>query len=112
MFINIRSAAPSPRPTTSGLRCSVSDISQNAVNLGSDVVRLPHPVFDGDTLYAQSEVLEKRESRSRPQMGIVSFKTTGCNKDGKIVIEFKRTILVYRRGFAPLAHRPDISAQA
>src|SRR6185295_16945422 len=85
---------------------SVSDISQNAVNLGWDEVRLPHPVFDGDTLYAQSEVLEKRESQPRPQMGIVRFKSTGFNQAGQTVIEFKRTILVYRRGFVPQVQRP------
>jgi itaconyl-CoA hydratase len=65
---------------------SVADISQNAVNLGWDEVRMPHPVFEGDTLYAQSEVLEKRASTSRPQQGIVRFKTVGFNQDGKIVL--------------------------
>ncbi len=85
---------------------SVSDISQHAINLGWDEVRLPHPVFDGDTIYAQSEVLEKRESRSRPAMGIVQFKTTGFNQDGKVVIQFKRTILVYRQGHVPRVSRP------
>ncbi len=85
---------------------SVSDISQNAVNLGWDKVRLPNPVFDGDTLYAQSEVLEKRESKSRPNMAIVRFKTTGLNQDGKVVIEFERTIMVYKRGFVPEVQRP------
>jgi itaconyl-CoA hydratase len=89
---------------------SVTDISQNAVNLGWDEVRLPHPVFDGDTLYAQSEVLEKRESQSRPQMGIVTFKTTGFNQDGQVVIVFKRTILVYRRGHVPQVPRPQLRA--
>jgi itaconyl-CoA hydratase len=86
---------------------SVSDISQNAVNLGWDEVRLPNPVFDGDTLYAQSEVLDMRESRSRPRMGIVRFKTIGFNQDGTLVIAFKRAIMVYRREFAPLAERPE-----
>ncbi len=85
---------------------SVSDISQNAVNLGWDKVRLPHPVFDGDTLYAQSEVLEKRESKSRPRMGIVRFKTIGLNQEGQVVIEFERTILVYKRGQVPEVRRP------
>ncbi len=87
---------------------SVSDISQNAVNLGWDAVRLPRPVFDGDTLYAQSEVLEMRESKSRPHMGIVTFKTSGYNQDGQVVIEFKRTILVYRRGHTPRVEPPAI----
>ncbi len=80
---------------------SVSDVSQNAVNLGWDAVRLPHPVFEGDTLYASSEVLEVRPSRSRPHTGIVRVKTTGTNQDGVVVIEFERTIMVYRRGHAP-----------
>ena len=62
---------------------SVSDVSLNAVNLGWDEVRLPHPVYDGDTLYAQSEILEKRESRSRPHMGIVRLKTSGRNQQGE-----------------------------
>ncbi len=84
---------------------SVSDISMNAVNLGWDKVRLPNPVFDGDTLYAQSEVLDKRESKSRPNMGIVRFKTTGLNQDGKMVIEFERTIMVYKRGHVPEVRR-------
>ncbi len=87
---------------------SVSDISQNAINLGWDKVRLPNPVFDGDTLYAQSEVLDKRESKSRPNMGIVRFKTTGLNQDGKVVIEFERTIMVYKREFVPQAKRPTM----
>ena len=88
---------------------SVSDISQNAVNLGWDEVRLPHPVFDGDTLYAQSEVLEKRESKSRQHMGIVRFKTTGFNQGGQVVIEFVRTIMVYKRGQVPQVRRPVIT---
>ncbi len=88
---------------------SVSDISQYAVNLGWDEVRLPHPVFEGDTLYARSEVLDKRESRSRPHMGIVRFKTTGFNQDGKVVIEFKRTVMVYRRGHVPRVEPPSIN---
>ncbi|MGE5140411.1 MAG: MaoC family dehydratase [Rudaea sp.] len=86
---------------------SVSDISQHAVNLGWDRIRLPHPVFDGDTLYARSQVLEKRESRSRPNMGIVRFKTVGLNQDGEVVIEFERTILVYKRGHVPEIRRPS-----
>lgn len=86
---------------------SVADISQNAVNLGWDEVRLPNPVFEGDTIYAQSEVLEMRESKSRPHMGIVKFKTIGYNQAGTIVLEFKRTIMVYKRGQVPVAQRPQ-----
>ncbi len=80
---------------------SVSDVAQNAVNLGWNTVRLPHPVFEGDTLYASSEVLEARPSRSRSHMGIVRVRTTGTNQDGVVVIEFERTIMVYRRGHVP-----------
>ena len=81
---------------------SVTDISQNVIaNLGWDEIRLPSPVFEGDTIYSQSEVLEKRESKSRPKAGIVSVKTTGYNQEGKVVITFKRTIMVYKEGQAP-----------
>jgi acyl dehydratase len=81
---------------------SVTDISQNVMaNLGWDEVRLPYPVFEGDTVHSQSEVLEKRESASRPNVGIVTVRSTGYNQDGKVVIEFKRTIMVYRRGHVP-----------
>ncbi len=67
---------------------SVTDISQNVfANLGWDEVRLPAPVFEGDTIYSRSEVLEKRESRSRPNVGIVVVQTTSYNQDGKTVIE-------------------------
>jgi acyl dehydratase len=86
---------------------SVSDLSQNAINLGWDEVRLPAPVFEGDTIYARSEVLEKRESKSRPHMGIVRVKTIGFNQDGVTVIEFKRTIMVYKRGRGPQINAAD-----
>lgn len=80
---------------------SVADVSQNAINLGWEKVTLPHPVFEGDTLYARTEILEKRESRSRPHMGIVRLRTTGVNQDGVTVMEFERSILVYKRDGAP-----------
>lgn len=85
---------------------SVTDISQNAINLGWDEIRMPNPVFEGDTIYAESEVLSKRESRSRPHMGIVTVRTSGLNQDGKVVMEFKRTIMVYKRGHVPAVERP------
>jgi len=72
-------------------------------NLGWDEVRMPHPVFEGDTIYASSEVLETRESKSRPTVGIVRVKTTGFNQDRTIILEFKRTFMVYRRGHVPLS---------
>jgi itaconyl-CoA hydratase len=81
---------------------SVTDISQNVMaNLGWDEVRLPNPVFEGDTVYSRSEVLECRESRSRKNVGIVTVRTTGFNQDGTEVISFRRTVMVYRRGHAP-----------
>jgi acyl dehydratase len=72
-------------------------------NLGWDAVRLPNPLFEGETVYSQSEVIEKRDSKSRPAVGIVTFKTTGFTQDGKVVIEFKRIVMVYRRGQMPEA---------
>src|SRR6185437_7718520 len=81
---------------------SVSDISQNVfANLGWDEVRLPHPVFEGDTIYSQSEVRAVRASASHPDTGIVTVRTTGYNQDGVVVISFTRTVMVYRRGQAP-----------
>jgi itaconyl-CoA hydratase len=80
---------------------SVSDVSQKAIaNLGWTDIKLTHPVFAGDTLYAESEVLDKRESRSRPDAGIVSVRSIGKNQDGAIVCTFDRTMLVQRRGHA------------
>jgi acyl dehydratase len=80
---------------------SVADVSQYAVNLGWDEVRMPAPVFEGDTIYAQTEVLSRRESKSRPHMGLVEIRSTGFKQDGTIVMEFRRTILVYKRGHEP-----------
>lgn len=81
---------------------SVTDISMNVMaNLGWDTVRLPHPVFEGDTIYSESEVLSTRESKSRPNIGIVVVRTIGFNQRGEIVITFERTIMVYRRGHSP-----------
>jgi len=81
---------------------SVADLSQNAMaNLGWEHVKLPHPVFEGDTIYSRSEVLETRESQSRPTVGIVRVKTTGVNQDGVAVLECTRTFMVYKRGHVP-----------
>ncbi|MEV6866650.1 MaoC family dehydratase [Streptosporangium subroseum] len=82
---------------------SVNDVSYNVMaNLGWDEVRLPNPLFEGDTVYSSSEVLTLRESRSRPEVGIVTVRTTGTNQDGTVVITFSRTVMVYRRGFGPV----------
>ncbi|MFM7531329.1 MAG: MaoC family dehydratase [Rubrivivax sp.] len=78
---------------------SVTDVSQKAIaNLGWDEIKLTHPVFAGDTLSSESEVLDKRESRSRPGAGLVVVKTTGFNQSGTVVCHFRRTILVAKRG--------------
>lgn len=91
---------------------SVSDISQNVIaNLGWDDVRMPHPVFEGDTIYSESEVLDNRESKSRPDVGVVTVKTIGYNQIGEIVISINRTLLVYRAGQCPSGHRPQPKIQ-
>ena len=88
---------------------STIDLSLNVMaNLGWDEVRLPNPLFEGDTVYSRSEVLEKRESKSRPNVGIVRVKTTGFKQDGLIVIEFFRTFMVYKRGHVPPGVRARI----
>lgn len=77
---------------------SVTDVSQKAIaNLGWTDIKLTHPLFAGDTLYAESEVLDKRESKSRPGAGVVSVKTVGLNQDRIKVCEFNRTMLVMKR---------------
>ena len=78
---------------------SVSDVSQKAIaNLGWKEIKLPAPVFVGDTLYGESEVLAKRESNSRPNAGIVTVRTWGKKSDGTIVCEFDRNMLIPKRG--------------
>jgi itaconyl-CoA hydratase len=78
---------------------SVRDVSQHAIgNLGWDKVALTAPVFVGDTIYAESEVLGKRESKSRPTQGIVTVRTVGIKADGKQFMNFERTVLVPKRG--------------
>ena len=81
---------------------SVTDLTMNGVaNLGWDEVRLPNPLFEGDTVRSKSEVLETRESKSRPTIGIVRVKTTGVNQHGNVIIEFTRTFMVWKRGSVP-----------
>ena len=87
---------------------SVDDISQNIVaNLGWDKVTLPAPVFAGDTIYAESAVLETRPSKSRPGQGIVRVRTRGYKQDGTVVIEFERTVLVHSLESAPRHDKPS-----
>jgi itaconyl-CoA hydratase len=78
---------------------SVSDVSYKAIgNLGWSDIKLPAPVYAGDTLYAETEVLVKRESQSRPTQGIVTVRTLGKNQNDEVVIGYERTILVPKRG--------------
>ena len=79
----------------------VPDISENGFALGWDDIRLPNPVYAGDTVYSESEVVDKRESRSQPQRGIVKVHTRGVNQDGKVVIEYTRAVMVWKRAHAP-----------
>ncbi|MGB3391537.1 MAG: MaoC family dehydratase [Pseudaminobacter sp.] len=81
---------------------AVTDISENGFALGWDYIKLPHPVYGGDTLYAETEVLEKRESNSRPGQGIVKVRTRGINQDGITVIDFVRSVMVWKCDSAPL----------
>lgn len=82
---------------------SVSDVSQKAVaNLGWTDIRMLKPLFAGDTLYSESEVLEKRDSKKRPTQGVVTIKTTGRNQHGEIVCDFVRTMLIWKKGHGPM----------
>jgi itaconyl-CoA hydratase len=79
------------------LGLSVADTSENAVaNLGWTDIRLPKPVYAGDTLWAESEVTAVRESRSRPSCGIISIRTRGLNQRVEVVIEFARSFMVFK----------------
>ena len=80
----------------------VADISENGFALGWDYIKLPNPVFPGDTLYSESEVISARESKSRPEQGVVKVRTRGVNQDGVIVIEYERSVMVWKKGRAPL----------
>ena len=79
---------------------TVRDTSMNTfANLGWGEIKIPSPVFVGDTIYAETEVLSKRGSKSRPEAGIVEFRQTGYNQDNKAVMTYVRTSLAKRRGF-------------
>jgi acyl dehydratase len=83
---------------------SVTDVSQNVfANLGWAEITLPNPVFEGDTIRSRSTVEAVRESKSRPGLGVVTVRTTGLKQTGEVVIEFSRTLLVYKRGHGPRA---------
>jgi itaconyl-CoA hydratase len=84
---------------------TVPDTSENAAaNLEWTDIRLPKPVYVGDTLWAESEILELRESRSRPNVGIVTMRSRGVNQRGEVVIEFRRAFMVYKRDAPEVAY--------
>jgi len=91
---------------------TVPDTSENATaNLAWTDIKLPNPVFAGDTLWAESEILEKRESRSNPSVGLISMRCRGVNQRHEVVIEFKRTFMIYKRHAteaAPLFPEPTV----
>jgi acyl dehydratase len=83
------------------LGLSVPDTTQaGAVNLGWTEIRLPHPVFVGDTIWSETEVTAARESKSRPEHGIVGVRTRGINQRNEVVCEFARSFLVPKRSAA------------
>ena len=86
------------------LGMTVPDTSENAAaNLGWGEITLPKPVFVGDTLWAESEITERRESRSNPSVGIVSMRCRGINQRREVVIELTRTFMVYKRSAPEVA---------
>ena len=78
---------------------TVADLTEGTIvaNLGYDKVVHPNPVFHGDTIYAESEIIEKRESKSRPNAGLIKIKCTGIKPDGTIVVEFERTAMFLKK---------------
>lgn len=91
---------------------SVSDVSQNVfANLGWREVTLPAPVFEGDTISSWTEVLNARESNSRPDVGVVTVRTHGVKQTGDTVLTFERSVLVYKRGHGPSRRVPRRAAE-
>ena len=90
---------------------SVPDISENAVaNLGWEEVKLTHPVFIGDTLYCETEVIDKRSSKSHPEAGIVKVHSRGVNQDGRVVLTLVRSVMVYKKDGAPAGYFPEVKS--
>ena len=79
----------------------VTDVSENGIALGWDEVKLPHPLYAGDTLYSESRVLGKRESKKNPKRGVVKVRTRGIQQEGKVVIDYVRSVLVWKKAHAP-----------
>ena len=84
---------------------TVPDTSENATaNLAWTDIKLPKPVFVGDTLWSESEILDKRESSSKPNVGIISMRSRGINQRNEVVIEYKRTFMVYKASAPEVAN--------
>lgn len=93
---------------------SVRDISSSPAaiaQLSWDKIKIHRPTFPGDTLYAESEVLEVRPSQSKPDRGVIRVQTRGINQRGELVIEYERAVLVHRRGHVPAPRAFDHSPQ-
>ena len=89
----------------------VTDLSENGFALGWDYIKLPNPVFPGDTLYSETEVIDVRESRSRPTQGVVKVRTRGINQHGQVVIEYERSVMVWKKAHAPqIALFPEVKS--
>jgi acyl dehydratase len=87
---------------------SVADLTPNVMtNLGWSEVRLPAVAYEGDTIYCESSIESLRASAKRPEVGIVGIRTCGYTQEGRVVIEFLRTVMMYRRGHAPVTIRPE-----
>ncbi|MDP9282197.1 MAG: MaoC family dehydratase [Chloroflexota bacterium] len=91
---------------------AVADTSENGFALGWDQIMLPNPLFAGDTLYADSEVLETRASGSRPGWGVIKVRQRGIKQDGTVVLVMTRSFMVPSRAAAPArAHFPEPKAK-
>jgi itaconyl-CoA hydratase len=91
---------------------TTADTSQNGgVNLEWSEIKLPNPVFAGDTIWAESEILSTRASESRPGFGIVAMRCRGINQRGEVVCEFRRTFMIPRRDAAPPDGYPGTDAE-
>ena len=84
-----------------GISVGETTLGTTVGNLGFEKVEFPRPVFHGDTIYAETEVVETRESKSRPQWGIVKFRSRGIKQDGTVVMEYTRSVMVWKRADAP-----------
>jgi len=88
---------------------SVEDVSYRSIaNLEWSFIKLPNPVFIGDTVYAESEILEKRESKSKSDRGIVTILTRAYNQKNTLVMEFKRKSLAAKKGKGAIPNYEDI----